>query len=242
MGMFRRSGASDIRSLAEVLRKIYVEEGLPIGEVFEARLRALNFSTMLECSNGHIEIYIGEGIPVQCRRCGRLLKQIEVLGSSAAAELRIKLAIEAHSLYAKDCSLRSDFIGAERSLTRILILKPDQEDALHNRAEARIASGNLKGGIEDCDAVVTLNPSAADTFLTRGGAKAQLGDYKGAIQDTNKALALGIKLPIAYYNRAMCFYLSGNPKDARGDLERFLALAPHDPRAPSVREILKDLQ
>jgi tetratricopeptide (TPR) repeat protein len=242
MGIFRRSSSSGIGPWSEYLKTIHLEEGLPISEVFESQLRAPNLPTALQCSSGHNVLHFGQEIPVQCPQCGRTLKQIDVLGSFATPELKISLVIQAHDLYARDCSRRCDFVGAERSLTRILALKPDQEDALHNRAEARIASGNLKGGIEDCDAVIALNPSAADTHLTRGAAKAQLKNYKGAIQDTSKALAMGTKLPIAYYNRGICFLLSGSYKDARSDFERFLALAPYDPRAPSVRETLKVLQ
>jgi Flp pilus assembly protein TadD len=165
-----------------------------------------------------------------------------VLASHATAECRTQLAIQAHDLFAKDRSRRGDTADAERSLTRILALKPNQEDALHDRAEARIALGNLKGGIEDCDSVIALNPSAADTYLTRGAAKARLGDYDAAIRDTNKALALGIKLPIAYYNRGMCLLFTGDREGSRSDLRRFLALAPDDDRAPAVRETLKALK
>jgi tetratricopeptide (TPR) repeat protein len=184
-------------------------------------------------------IYIGKSVPPACRVCGKQQTEIKVPDDYVmSSEDRAVSAAHAPYLYAREVSLSGDMAAAEELLTRALKYKPDFEDAYHNRSEARIAQGNLKGGMEDCSKVIALNPKAADAYLTRSAAKAGLEDYAGGAADADMALKLGITLPIAYYNRGICRLFIGEVESGRKDLERFLELAPNDERAPSVRNIL----
>jgi tetratricopeptide (TPR) repeat protein len=233
-----------------LMKRVYEEEGIPIGRTFEEQYNKSPVWHALQCPNkcAAVIIYFGEEPPGSCPKCGRRLGPSDFVDAFARGsidpELKRATALEAHVLFATECHRKGDTAAAELHLSKALTLGASGEEAewlKHNRAEARIELGDIRGAIDDCDDALRINPRAADTLLTRGAAKAMLGDYVGCIKDTDAALSLGLDNPIAYFNRGQSLAILGNLPRAHEDLRAFLKLAPRDPRAPQVREYLNAL-
>jgi tetratricopeptide (TPR) repeat protein len=226
------------------IKKIYREEEIPYDESsldkFKGEIpRIRMFMCRTNCGSPMV-IHIGNSSPAPCSVCGRNLEEIEVDLSQIALEGKERDAVAAkgHYEYAGRCFKKDDPMAALKSLNRAIELDPKFVDAYYNRAEARIALGDLDGAIEDCNNVIRMTPDAADAFVKRGAAKAMKQDYQGCVDDTTKALSLGYTKPIALFNRGMSFVYLSKVREAIQDLRKFVELAPSDPRAVAARKAL----
>ncbi len=226
------------------VRRIYQEERIPFTEESLAReageMPRLRLYKCVQCHQ--LLMHAGETMPAACPECGRPLQEVPATGGDVPLDPRARspIAAQGHYGHALECFKRNDPPGAAAALTRAVELQPDFVDAWHNRSEARIAMGDLKGAIEDCDQVIRLSPKDAGAYVNRGSAKAQAGDFAGCVADTSAALSLGYDKPIAYFNRGAALFRLRDP-DAHADLRRFLELSPNDGRADAARAMLKML-
>jgi tetratricopeptide (TPR) repeat protein len=223
------------------MRSIYEEEGLPAGPDLESQLASLPVVRMFQCGGDCPKlIQFGAAPPGPCPVCGRRLEEVKVewREMELPKEVNDEFAAGAQMRYAATCLKERRFAEAEKSLTRAIFLRPGDEDAYHNRAQARNGLNKFAEAIADCDEVMRINPRGADTLVTRAGLKAQIADPAGAIADATAALAMGTKKVFAYFVRGMCKMQTGNAAEGRADLERYLELAPTDPRSAVVRRIL----
>ena len=226
--------------LVEAARVLCAEEGIPLEPSLESRFQ-VSVPHAYHCGGEcPALIWFREGKPEQCPVCGRRVSEMVANLDLAAMPQEVRMAIvaEAHLCYSSRCFREGKFAAAETSLTRVIELYPDVEDAYHNRAQVRNAMNNVAGGIEDCDAVMRINPNGADTLVTRAGLKLQVGDQMGAINDATAALEKGSKKPFAYFARGVALLQTNRIDEARGDLRRYLSVAPSEPRSAMVREIL----
>jgi tetratricopeptide (TPR) repeat protein/predicted Ser/Thr protein kinase len=78
--------------------------------------------------------------------------------------------------------------GAIVDLTKALELRPKATTALHVRATAHTALGDLRAAIRDYDRVLELQPDHGPSLNNRANLKKQRGDLKGAWEDFERGI------------------------------------------------------
>jgi tetratricopeptide (TPR) repeat protein len=99
---------------------------------------------------------------------------------------------------------------------RAIALKPRYEIAYMDRGEARVAQGDIAGGLQDYQQAMAIGPALPMIQYRIGAARQAQGDLAGAIAEYDAALKVAFKYPDAYAGR-------GVAKAARGDLTGALA-------------------
>ena len=69
-------------------------------------------------------------------------------------------------------------------------------------------------GIVLFDDVVKNNPTIGHAYWARGVGKFDMNDYKGALEDYDKAINTNYQFPVAYNNRANCYYMMDSVQHA----------------------------
>jgi len=228
--------------MLELARIVCAEEGISLDPESETHFRNLQMPRVFHCGGScPFLFWIKSTEPEQCPICGRRVSELvpDLSLKSMPPEMRSEIAAEVHMRYSSRCFREAKFAAAEASLTRVLELRPNFEDAYHNRAQVRNAMNRFAAAIEDCDAVMKINPKGADTLVTRAGLKLQTADLTGAIDDATRAIEMGSKKPFAYFVRGMARLQTNQVFPACGDLRLYLKLDPGAPRAAKVREILE---
>lgn len=85
-----------------------------------------------------------------------------------------------------------DISGAISDFSQAIIINPKNEQALVNRALARMAQGKWDLAIPDCNTAIKLNPNQAVAYFVRGCAKANTG--KSGCDDLYRSLNLGYSM------------------------------------------------
>ena len=86
------------------------------------------------------------------------------------------------------------------------------------------------------ETALSVEPSAAEALTGLGLAQAALGLERDAYKSWTRALAADAAQYDALFNRAVAAGRMGRPREARHDLERFLAAAPRDRYAEKIAE------
>lgn len=84
--------------------------------------------------------------------------------------------------------------------------------------------------------------AAAQMFLRDGINLFNDGEIQGAIKSVETSVELDPSSPQAHHQLGLCYSSSGENAKARAAFERFLELAPEDPEAGTVREMLSYLK
>ncbi len=104
----------------------------------------------------------------------------------------------------------------------------ETHDGYDTRGQARVAKGDVEGGIADFTRSIELNPDYPNAYDHRAVARIRTKDWQGALEDLNRAVELGPNDPIGYVNRGAFQASRGNLQAARSDFQRTLELAPAD--------------
>lgn len=92
------------------------------------------------------------------------------------------------------------------------------------------------------DAYATAHPGVALVDMYYAGEEQyNVGDVQDAIASFERVLALDADHAYGHYRLGLCFVSAGRTPEARTHLARFLELAPDDPEAPGVRDMLSYL-
>lgn len=84
---------------------------------------------------------------------------------------------------------------AVADFSAVLTLQPDLADAWRRRAEARFATGDVRGAISDLEEAVRREPRDFLAFRTLARIAEARSDWKGAYEAWNKLLAFDPKTP-----------------------------------------------
>jgi tetratricopeptide (TPR) repeat protein len=86
-------------------------------------------------------------------------------------------------------------------------------------------------------------PAFAQAYYQRGAVRGrELGEYASAVADLTRATELAPEWPDPYLQRGLLHRFNGSPAAARGDLERYLALAPEGAWSDEARRQLAALE
>jgi tetratricopeptide (TPR) repeat protein len=100
-------------------------------------------------------------------------------------------------------------------------------NALIQRANKQVTSGNTEGAFADLHEAIRLNPAKATAFYTRGFLHNTLGDFESALEDLNRALALLPEYDEAYYQRGNSYFQLKVLSKALQDFSRAIQINPY---------------
>ena len=90
-------------------------------------------------------------------------------------------------------------------------------DAHYFCASYFFRDGKYSTAIEFCDSALAIEPFSINTLMLRGSCRCKINQYREAIEDFNLAIEKDKSNPRAFYNRAMCFQLTGDVDQAIRD-------------------------
>ncbi len=131
-----------------------------------------------------------------------------------------------------------DRTAAREAFDAVLRARPQDVDALYERALLHYSGGDLNAALADLDAALRLSPRAANAYYTRGLVRYAQGNTRDAIADFGQALLLRPAYPEALIARASAYVEQGNRTAAQADLQRLDDL-PLDPVLQQAREALR---
>jgi predicted O-linked N-acetylglucosamine transferase (SPINDLY family) len=120
---------------------------------------------------------------------------------------------------------------AEELYEKILLVAPEQPDALHLLGVAKFQRGLLDDAAGLVAKAITLNPEASAYHNSMGRIELRRGNRDKALHHLRKALELSPQNPEAYFNLAEAEVAAGNLADAIANYERTLVLKPVYPDA-----------
>ncbi|MCI0342732.1 MAG: tetratricopeptide repeat protein [Planctomycetales bacterium] len=135
-----------------------------------------------------------------------------------------------------------DWAGARDDFAAALRRRPDDPQLHAYRGDARQMLGDLEGALEDYEAALRRDPGEATALLGRGNLRRTRGDLAGAVADFRAATLARPTWPDARANLGLALRDRGEWAGAARELGEFLRLAPDDPKAPTVRALLEEVQ
>jgi tetratricopeptide (TPR) repeat protein len=117
-----------------------------------------------------------------------------------------------------------------------------QAAALARRAGFHARAFNFDPAIADISAAIALRPGYAPYYKQRGDHIFLIYEWDRVLADYNAALLIDPAYADAYYARAVLFYTQGPRPRAMADYQRFIDLAPNDPRVNEARANITSIQ
>ncbi|HXX93614.1 MAG TPA: tetratricopeptide repeat protein [Planctomycetota bacterium] len=117
-----------------------------------------------------------------------------------------------------------DAAGKAAWYDRELQIAPHFAAGYFDRGNARAATGNPAGAIEDFTRAVTIDPLHALAFGNRGVARQERGDFRGAVEDFTRQMELEPGVATARCHRAMAYHDLGELDRALEDFNGALAV------------------
>ncbi len=114
---------------------------------------------------------------------------------------------------------------------KVLVLQPDNVDALIARGNAYSQLGDNGRALADLDRAIALAPDNAQAYVVRGLANNRRGQKQLAMQDYDAALQRAPRYPQALANRAALLSEEGKYDQAIGDLDESIKADPDNPVA-----------
>ncbi|MCC5944207.1 MAG: tetratricopeptide repeat protein [Bernardetiaceae bacterium] len=119
---------------------------------------------------------------------------------------------------------QGDFAQAKDDFARAVKLNDKNYKYLYNLANAKRASGDLKGALADYDIALERNPDISEVYLNRGITLFELNRDKEAVLDLNQSINLNAADKNAYYARGEVFFRMKELEKAATDLEKCVRL------------------
>jgi tetratricopeptide (TPR) repeat protein len=117
---------------------------------------------------------------------------------------------------------------ALQGLSRVIRQQPDRFEAYLLRAEARSATGQLNGALEDLDVYLTYFPESPGAQYRKGLIQYDHGKYLDAIQSFNRALEGDAGKAEYYFARGRTYARTGTTRYADRDMSMALDLDPYN--------------
>jgi tetratricopeptide (TPR) repeat protein len=131
-----------------------------------------------------------------------------------ALNMRGELRIEAGALD----QARADF-------TESIRLQSSNRAAFAGRAQARFASGDYRGAIDDYSEAIRISPEASD-YIERGHVHFVSGNFDASIRDLTEAIRLDPVSASARNNRGLAYRKKGDVEQAVRDYTAAISLNP----------------
>jgi tetratricopeptide (TPR) repeat protein len=114
---------------------------------------------------------------------------------------------------------------------KVLVLEPDNVEALVSRGDAFSQLGDAGRAMADLNRAVALAPNSPIVLLTRGQTESRRNNLAGAVRDYEAALKLDPRNADALTNLAAVHSLQGKFQDAVRDLDQAIAIQSTNPLA-----------
>ncbi len=136
---------------------------------------------------------------------------------------------------------RGDGSGAREQWWRAVELDPLSSDPFYNLARLEWDSGNKQASEVLARRALVLDPQSTDAWVLLSLALKDKGDADGAFDALRRALDINPDDALAHYNMGRLSLERLDPAAAVAHFSRFVALAPDDPDAARVRELLRSM-
>lgn len=134
------------------------------------------------------------------------------------------------ALLAETCEKLADWQAVVAACDELLILRPDDLNALYRRAAAQHELRNWSAARADYARLTELAPNAPEAWNGLGNAHTSLGDHAATVEAYTRALALAPDQPHLYRNRADALIELGRLEEAEADCQKAQELDPENPR------------
>lgn len=133
------------------------------------------------------------------------------------------------------CNRLKDYPAAIEDCDAVLKDNPASNQALAERAYARVKTGNLEGAVGDTDSAISLAADFSPAYAIRGLARSLQGQTGPALADLSQALHHDPRQVPAYVFRAALWHAVDEQEKAVADCTRALELHPDHPEAYAFR-------
>lgn len=132
----------------------------------------------------------------------------------------------------------SDFDHALADYDAAIKANPQYAPAYAARGYLHRIEGHIDAAIADYDKAIKTDPSVNFVYVERGSAYRAKGEFDRAVADYDVAIKADAKYARAVFDRGFAFFLAGSLPKALADLSQANALAPTDPYAVLMLEIV----
>jgi len=122
-----------------------------------------------------------------------------------------------------------DVVGAERTLLRLVELRPTSWNGFHRLGFLYFRTSRYEKAVKACRQAIALNPDVATTHFNLGAALLRLGRFEEARTALDDSIRIR-PVPQAYSNLGVAHYLLGRFPEAAASFQRAIDLAPKDHR------------
>lgn len=137
---------------------------------------------------------------------------------------------------------KSDFLAAQREFANSIRLSPSDSKAYFNMANLMLLTGKLPDAERFLQDGFRTQPDSAFGLFVQGSVLERNGKLPDAERALQRALELDPKLTRPHLELVNLYLREERPADAIAELHKFLQVAPNDPLAPKVREVLQKLE
>lgn len=120
----------------------------------------------------------------------------------------------------------NDLPFAKTWFDEILLIQPDNPQALNNRCWINALLNDLSAAIKDCDAALQLRPTFVDALDSRAFVKLKSGKAREAIVDYDAALKIQGNKASSLFGRGIAKKRSGNAAGGDADISRAKSISP----------------
>ena len=135
-----------------------------------------------------------------------------------------------------------DTARAEEVLTLAIELSPSDVELFIDRAETRVAAGELWPAIDDLNRAIDLAPRRADVYALRAAAYRYVDSIELAFDDATRAIELAPDLPDGWLERGIIHRQRGNIAGARHDWREVLLLDADGPAGEVARANIERME
>jgi hypothetical protein len=123
-------------------------------------------------------------------------------------------------------ALSKDYSFARLWFDEIILMQPDNLQALNNRCWVNALMDDIPAALKDCDAALKLRPTFLDALDSRGFVKLKIGRVREAIADYDAALKIQGDKASSLYGRGIAKKRAGNAAGGNADIKRALTMNP----------------
>ena len=137
---------------------------------------------------------------------------------------------------------QGNLAGAEEQFQQVIKLNQTDPEAYLNLANVYLLTRHYQQGLESAQGGLQRNPQSALGKFLLGSIYERMGKLREAEQALQEALQLDPRMAKAHLELVNVYLAEKNQPQAIAQLKQFLKVAPSDPLAPRVKEVLKRLE
>lgn len=135
------------------------------------------------------------------------------------------------------------FDEAVENFNKFIAMQPNHSKAHFGLGNGLMMKGELDLALAEYRKAAELDPTFAFPYLNIANIQMQTKNIPAAIQNYEKALAINPSMPAVHLSLGIVYHqFQGNSEKALEHLKESLRLAPTQPRAESIRALIRDLE